>query len=280
VTAYIYKRSTHVHIQTQMSTFHQHVFVDLSYFTIHRYFAVLRYFKLSKKEDATQEEVFERFALSFNKSIKSLLFKYEVTEPVKLYFAQDCPRSEIWRNELWPTYKGARVANQAFDPAIFKYVLETVLPAGGWTVVKYPRAEADDVIAIAHKMIRGNGNDKILIVTNDHDYLQLYDEFTTIVNGNDELILSKYNDEILKVILEYKIIRGDVSDNIPSIGRLIGEKTAKKLALDQVALNKKLENPAVLEQYVLNRKLMSFAEIPEDIVKGIIDALAAACVVI
>ena len=75
---------------------------------------------------------------------------------------------------------------------------------------------------------------------------------------------------MLEVFLEYKIIKGDKSDNIPSIGKLIGEKTALKLARDPLALAAKLtSNEAIAAQYDLNKRLMSFACIPEDIVEQI-----------
>jgi 5'-3' exonuclease len=265
------------------------VFIDLSYFVIHRYFAVKRWYSFSLKEPGTQAEVFERFAKSFEQSLVALEKKYKF-DWSNVYLARDTPRATIWRNALFPTYKENRECGEGtnkFDPEIFGYVYETLLPllqAKGlaFKVVMTETAEADDVIAIAHRTVRRQrlepyNDTKILILTNDHDYIQLLDKNTTIINGSGVLIAEKYDAETLSVFLEYKIIRGDVSDNIPSIGKKIGDKTAHKLALDPVLLQARFDkDPCVLAQYELNKTLISFDRIPEELVEMIIGKLAEA----
>ena len=266
------------------------VFIDLSYFVIHRYFAVKRWYSFSLKEPGTQAEVFERFAKSFEQSLVALEKKYKF-EWSNVYMARDTPRATIWRNAMFPGYKenrecgncGNKAAN--FDPEIFGYVYETLLPllqAKGlaFKVVETATAEADDVIAIAHRVVREKLTPydvKILILTNDHDYIQLLDDDTVIINGSGDNIAAKYDAETLGVFLEYKIIRGDVSDNIPSIGKKIGDKTAHKLALDSALLKARFDkDPVVLAQYELNKALISFDKIPEKLVEQIKVNLAKA----
>ena len=133
--------------------------------------------------------------------------------------------------------------------------------------------EADDIIAVAHREIRKNDPyEPILIMTNDNDYIQLSDVDTRIVNAKDQDIVERVknkNNVPMDVFLEWKIILGDSSDNIPSIAKRIGEKTALKLATNKELLQKKLEEKEVRDQYDLNKKLISFENIPDDIVEGI-----------
>ena len=267
-----------------------YAFFDLSYFVIHRYFAVKRWFSFQLKDDVpTQAEIFERFAKSFEQSLLALQKKYKF-DWNNTYLARDCPRADIWRNALFPEYKDNReCGNKAtnFDPEIFGYVYETLLPllntkGLAFKVVQAATAEADDVIAIAHRLIRAksgdaNANAAIFILTNDHDYIQLLDENTTIINGQGDPVAAKYDDETLGVFLEYKIIRGDVSDNIPSIGKKIGDKTAHKLALNPTLLLERFKKDAnVKAQYDLNKNLISFEKIPEALANDIVSQLALA----
>lgn len=255
-----------------------HAFIDLSYFIIHRYFAVLRWYKLTLKEPGDQSEVFERFDKSFESSLRALQKKHQF-EWSALFFARDTPRDTIWRNELYPSYKSNRdhATLTNFDSAIFNHVYDVLMPKlketlGFGGVLFSLGAEADDVIAVAHGHL---GNDaSILILTNDHDYLQLLNENTIIVNANGDLVSKKYDADLLKRFLEYKIVRGDVSDNIPSIGKKIGEKTAYKLALDEAMLKAKLASDAdIAKQYELNNQLINFNCIPIHIKNNIIELL-------
>lgn len=258
-----------------------YAFIDLSYYTIHRYFAVLRWYKLNEKEVGDQAEVFARFDKSFEASLRTFQKKHKF-EWANLYFARDTLRCTIWRNELFPMYKANRdvVKISNFDPAVFDHVYDELIPKlkatlGFGGVLYTLGAEADDVIAVAHEHLNAlNDSQPIVILTNDHDYLQLLDENTTIVNANGEPISKKYDAQILKHILEYKIIRGDVSDNIPAIGKKIGEKTAYKLALDPALLAAKLaSNADVMRQYELNTRLVSFKCIPVAIKSDIVKVL-------
>lgn len=255
-----------------------YAFIDLSYYIIHRYFAVLRWYKLNEKEVGDQAEVFARFDKSFEASLRIFQKKHKF-DWSNLYFARDTLRCTIWRNELFPMYKANRdvVKISNFDPAVFDHVYDELLPRLKTTIgfggVLYALgAEADDVIAVAHEKLKAT--QPIVILTNDHDYLQLLDANTTIVNANGEAISKKYDAQILEHILEYKIIRGDVSDNIPAIGKKIGEKTAYKLALDPALLAAKLaSSDDVRRQYELNKRLVSFKCIPKEIKSDIITVL-------
>jgi len=95
--------------------------------------------------------------------------------------------------------------------------------------------EADDLAYFAKLKIQEFFNTttphhKLIIVTCDHDYLQLADVNTKIVNfeGNP-LNISGY--ETAAANLAIKILTGDSSDNISPIFTGCGEKTAQKILL-------------------------------------------------
>jgi 5'-3' exonuclease len=67
------------------------------------------------------------------------------------------------------------------------------------------------------------------------------------------------------VYLQYKIIIGDVSDNIPPIMKKCGPKTAEKLAQNAEELAKIFDkHPDAKTQYDLNRRLIDFSFIDEE----------------
>jgi len=123
--------------------------------------------------------------------------------------------------------------------------------------------EADDIVCLTKKLI---GDEDIVIITNDNDYLQLIDERTKIYNmsgkGND-ITTRSCGDP--KTDLKLKIILGDKSDNIPPIHKGIGAITAKKLAaLSDDDLETYLIEKGCKEIYDNNRLLIDFEMIPAE----------------
>lgn len=95
--------------------------------------------------------------------------------------------------------------------------------------------EADDLIGTITRKV--NGGIKKIIITGDMDTLQLIDKNTsvyTMSRGISESVLygSKQVEEKYGLtpeqMIDYKALRGDVSDNIPGV-KGIGEKTASEL---------------------------------------------------
>ena len=75
-------------------------------------------------------------------------------------------------------------------------------------------------------------------------------------------------------ILLKKILRGDESDNIPSIDKKIGKVTAETLARNPEALAAKLQNPQVKANFERNQVLIDMSKIPDYIVDRINTAVA------
>jgi DNA polymerase-1 len=139
-----------------------------------------------------------------------------------------------FRHEQWVEYK----ANRRETPADFRNQLSLifeVLDALGVQRLSVPGYEADDIIATLATQAEQAGFD-VLIVTGDRDVLQLVDERTTALmtrRGITEMTRFTPEEVAAKYGLtpaqypDYAALRGDPSDNLPSIPG-VGEKTAAK----------------------------------------------------
>jgi DNA polymerase-1 len=139
-----------------------------------------------------------------------------------------------FRHEQWVEYK----ANRRETPADFRNQLSLifeVLDALGIRRLSVPGYEADDIIATLTTEAEQAGLD-VLIVTGDRDVLQLVDEHTTalmtrrgiteMTRFTPETVTAKYGLTPVQYP-DYAALRGDPSDNLPSIPG-VGEKTAAK----------------------------------------------------
>ena len=254
-----------------------YIFIDGSYFCFYRYHSLLTWWKnafpeeLEVLKDPYQSEVFvNKFKKIFVETVKNLPKNLSINKNVKpiIVVGKDCKRSDIWRNELFPNYKGTRGLNDSFmGGPFFKMVYdEQLFITGGATqTLKHPKLEADDCIALAVKHLLSSKPDcNIYIITSDKDYLQLAGERVNLFN----LSYKKLTDQKSctgnpECDLFCKIVTGDPSDNIPSVFPKCGPKTALKYYADRVLLEKKLgESEKYQKQYELNKKIIDFNEIP------------------
>lgn len=257
-----------------------YVFLDLSYLVFHRFFAIVSWAKLTKKE-LSDNEFKDRFAKGFEDYFLKVKKKLGLKTFKNVYVVSDTSRNLIWRTKIFPDYKKNRDENkQKFDPTIFAYMHDSVIPnlktKFEFNEISIVSAEADDIIAVSCKYIRSTSPcSKITIITNDNDFVQLTLEpvYANVYNASWVDIAGRFNNEMLSVYTEWKVIKGDKSDNIPAIDKKIGDKVALKLATNKDLLSKRLENPVVLKQYNLNKALIDFESIPVDLVKNIEKAL-------
>jgi 5'-3' exonuclease len=129
--------------------------------------------------------------------------------------------------------------------------------------------EADDIAAICVETIKETTNEyDIIIVTNDNDYLQLYEpNKVVIMNLYKKDISSRLpgNKDSQKYLL-IKCIMGDKSDFIHSIKKGVGPKTAEMYASNPQAFEAFLvKNPEAQARYDANRTLIDFTRIPSDL---------------
>ena len=247
------------------------IIIDQSYYIFNRYFATISWFKRKSPEMIITEEIVneDEFILAFfrhfENDIKKLLKKFK-TIKTNIIFSGDCSRSDIWRNEIYDCYKSTRAKKTNFNNKIF-VMFRQFIYNHNYNYCEYEKLEADDITYILQKHLKTNCSSvPIVIITNDSDYLQMYDKRVNIINMQfKDLSLKMKN--MPSVDLEFKIIFGDKSDNIPKIQTGLNKEKAFKLALmDKEERNKYLEENDLLDKYNLNKKLIDLEEIPENLI--------------
>ena len=268
------------------------ILVDTSYWIFYRYFAILQWWKHAKPDDDlnnnpyTNQEFVEKFVKTFTESLEGFKKKQKLHKqrgkpeiPCTIIACRDCPRKEIWRNSLYTSYKETRDKDDSFmGGPFFKHVYQDnnklLQEAGVKYILQFPNLEADDVLAITKKHIRQKyPQARIIIIANDHDYLQLLDDYSEIINFQQKNLR-----ESKKVFPEadknlfYKIVLGDKSDNILPIFKKCGPKTCEKYYNDRELFEQALKKEeGVKEKYELNKKLVDFNEIPQTLVNGLLE---------
>ena len=256
------------------------IFIDGSYFVFYRYYALINWFKLARKDEKMDKEnppienleFVDKFKKTFISKMKEIPKKLKIENPI-IIVGRDCPRATIWRMKYLSSYKGNREYSDFLGGPFFKLAYEDDLfiKGGANKILKYPELEADDCLAILTKKIKKTFPDgKITIITSDMDYLQLACENVKLYDLKFKKLTerkSSYNNAEKDLFV--KILTGDKSDNITGVFKKCGPKTACKYFDDKELFNKKLENEeGAMERYLLNKKLIDFNEIPEELVNN------------
>ena len=154
-------------------------------------------------------------------------------KPTRVAVAFD--RSEpTFRHEQYVEYKAGRTKAPDEFRSQISLIFE-VLDALGIRHLSAPGYEADDIIATLATQASAEGSD-VLIVTGDRDTFQLIDDHVTVLyNSRGVSDMRRYNPVTLvekygltpQQYPDFAALRGDPSDNLPSIPG-VGEKTATK----------------------------------------------------
>jgi DNA polymerase-1 len=195
--------------------------------------------------------------------------------PDRLVVAFDS-KEKNFRRELYPEYKAKRLLppEELIQqlPAIRSYI------AGrGIHFLEKPGLEGDDIIALLSRRFAAAGAE-VLIFSADKDLFQLVDDRVAIFHpklkrklGRDDV--KEFFGVFPEQIVDYLVLAGDASDNIPGIPG-IGDKTATKLIekfgnleamlknLDQVEGKLREKITANLDLFAQWRRLLDFACIP------------------
>jgi len=168
-------------------------------------------------------------------------------KPTHVAVAFDVSR-KTFRTEIFPEYK----ANRAKTPDEFRSqmsYLNDLVTGFGISQFAIEGYEADDLIATITKRAEKDGMD-VLICTGDRDSFQLVTEKTTVLypkrgvsemaRMTPEAVQEKYG-MTPDQYPDFAALRGDPSDNLPSIPG-VGEKTAAKWIVDYGSLQELLSN--------------------------------------
>jgi len=256
------------------------ILIDGSYFIFYRFHALIAWWKHANKidlENASQcQEFIDKFTKVFIQKVEEIPKKINKiishTGTNITIVLKDCPRSEIWRMQHLPLYKGTRVTNKKFDAKFFFNLAynELYKQSGVNTIISSPNLEADDCVALTAKHITKEYPDAhISIIANDMDYLQLCSNNVKLydLKFNDIAQTTKSTGDPLKDLF-CKIVMGDKSDNISGIFPKCGIKTALKY-YDNPELfhNKLLENPEYNKLFERNKLIIDFNNIPPYLVE-------------
>ena len=139
-------------------------------------------------------------------------------------------KGKTFRDVLYPSYKAHRPAMPQ-DLAMQIEPLHDCIRAMGWPMLVVDGVEADDVIGTLAKQAEAEGM-RCVISTGDKDIAQLVNSHITLVNtmSNEVLdeasVLTKFGVSPQRM-LDYLILVGDASDNVPGVDK-VGPKTAVK----------------------------------------------------
>ena len=210
-------------------------------------------------------------------------------KPTHVAVAFDVSR-KTFRSEIFPEYKANRTKTPDEFRSQMSYLHELV-SAFGITQFQVEGYEADDVIATITKRAEKEGAE-VFICTGDRDSFQLVNDKTTVLypkRGVSDLarmtpdaVEEKYGMSPTQYP-DFAALRGDPSDNLPSIPG-VGEKTAAKWVVEYGSLKELLSNVDKvggkvgqalrdsIDNVIRNRELTQLvAEVPLDLS---IDALA------
>lgn len=265
------------------------IFVDASYLIFYTYYTVFYEYKFMIDSGETNLETLlcdESFQQHFYSKLSSNITKLArsfKTPYQNIVISKDCRRQLVWRKRHFDNYKENRSkCTKTFNVSIFGHTYRHALPRlvkdFGVRVVQCDTAEADDIVAVLHRYVRKFDKDRmIIIVTNDNDYLQLADSNTCVLNLKYKDLRDRISPYIptdqpfdAKKYLRYKIIIGDMSDNIQPVVRDIDTNDAWKMVTDNKYFKDTMSDPCVYERYKNNRLLIDFGMIPTEIRDNII----------
>jgi 5'-3' exonuclease len=253
-----------------------YLLVDGSYFIFYRFHAVLAWWRKKTNVNMTNLINEETFVKTFKKTFVSKLNeipnKLSIDSPIVI-ICKDCPRQDIWRNDLIKNYKGGRKKNTEIGP-FFKLAYDSLFKESNINhIFKHNKLEADDCCAILTKWLLKIPSTNINIITSDHDYLQLIQPRVHLFNLKMRPVQTEKNSTgDPKKDLFIKIITGDKSDNIPGLFKGVGKKTAAKFYDNDELFQKKLEkvDPIIKLHLDRNINLIDFNKIPENYVNELI----------
>lgn len=223
------------------------------------------YFVHRKLHDGLDEGILRHLFLNTIRMYRKQ-FKDEYGEVVLCLESSNC-----WRKQYFPNYKANRkkTGDDHDWKSIFGYFekyLAEINDVFPWMMLRVPKAEADDIIAVVCQKF--HCDEKILILSNDKDFMQLqrYPSVKQYSPIKKELLQCT---EPKNFLLEH-ILKGDVSDGIPNI--LSDDDTFVMQNKRQKSLGKKKMlqmisdgNLSSMDHWERNQTLVDFSCIPDNI---------------
>ena len=255
-----------------------YILLDTSYFIFYRYYALVNWWKLAMPEvplgnPIQNEEFVSKFTKMCINKIKEMPKKLKLknikgVKNIKIIASLDCPRDDIWRNNIYDNYKETRIYNSDFLGGPFFKLGIDIIKQMNIPTFNHKYLEADDINALICKhLLNKYNNIMIYIIASDMDYLQLVSEKVKIMTLQyKDITTSKncYGDA--EFDLFNKILSGDKSDNISPVFKKCNHSMIEKFYNNKTFFEEQLKLQGCEEIYKRNKKLVDFNEIPQDLV--------------
>jgi len=205
----------------------------------------------------------------------------------ELVIAADGP--SFWRRGVFPYYKANRKRARAESTVDWKSIFEILNKVREeikdnfpYRVVRADGAEADDVIAVLvaeNSTEEINNGNRILIVSGDHDFVQL--QRYPNVEQYDPVKKKKIVNNAPRKFLREHILRGDPGDGIPNVlsaddtfvmGTRSKALTAKRMA---TLMDAEPTENEVLRNFKRNELLIDLSKVPDDVKARVLESYSA-----
>jgi DNA polymerase-1 len=168
-------------------------------------------------------------------AIKNFFFRIKYLkdsyDPDYIVLANDIGRDKTFRRKLYKPYKSQRKPQNDDIINQIRYTIQ-LSSLIGFPIINNELYEADDILGMISKYATENDMNMILVST-DKDLYQLINDNVTIFSPKSrELIDTQWLYEKYQLTpsqwIDFKILQGDISDNIPGVSE-VGEVNALRL---------------------------------------------------
>lgn len=251
-----------------------YILLDTSYFIFYRYYALVNWWKLAMPEvplgnPIQNEDFVSKFTKTCINKIKEMPKKLKLKniKNIKIIASLDCPRHDIWRNNIYDNYKETRIYDNDFLGSPFFKLGINIIKEMNIPTFHHNYLEADDINALICKYLLNKYNNiMIYIIASDMDYLQLVSEKIKIMTLQyKDITSSKKCFGNAEFDLFNKIIVGDKSDNISPVFKKCNHSSIVNYYNDKLLFQEALKLQGCEEIYKRNKKLIDFNEIPHDL---------------
>ena len=176
-------------------------------------------------------------------AVVNLLFRLKSLkdqfDPDYIVFASDLSRTKTFRRQLYPMYKAQRAPVQS-NVTDQMALASRILALLGFPIINDMYYEGDDILGMISRLAEDHDMNCV-IISGDHDMYQLITDYTWIYDVNQNCIMDANNMHQFTGLypeqwVDYKILLGDNSDNVPGVPN-VGKKTAAYLMREYKSLS-------------------------------------------
>lgn len=220
------------------------------------------------------------------------LVRHQILNTIRMYNAQFrdeygtmvicMDHTNNWRKKVFPEYKAnrkkARYDSKHDWSKIFETlneVREEIVNQTPYKCVRVEGCEADDVIAT---IVENKGPEQILIVSPDHDFIQLQ-KYPGVKQYSN--LKKKWVEPTVDPItdLEIKVLKGDTGDGVPNVmseDNVFVEENSRQTPLRKSKIDMLMEDPEALgttvaRRIIRNRDMIDLSRTPSELKTQIIE---------